>query len=77
MFFPSFVCSAYRKIKNCRITVEGRLYIVGDIQFESLVSLVNYYTRNPLYRNVKLTYPISKDMLKTMSKRYGVDMVMI
>ncbi|XP_037042281.1 1-phosphatidylinositol 4,5-bisphosphate phosphodiesterase gamma-1 [Bradysia coprophila] len=63
--------TAYRKIKNCRINVEGRLYIVGETQFESLVSLISYYTRNPLYRNVKLTYPISKEMLKTMSKRYG------
>lgn len=44
---------------------------MGETQFESLVSLINYYTRNPLYRNVKLTYPISKEMLKTMSKRYG------
>ncbi|KAJ6646988.1 1-phosphatidylinositol 4,5-bisphosphate phosphodiesterase gamma-1 [Pseudolycoriella hygida] len=67
--------TAYRKIKNCRINVEGRLYIVGETQFESLVSLINYYTRNPLYRNVKLTYPISKEMLKTISKRYGNDAV--
>lgn len=70
-YFCLLIFRAYRKIKNCRINVEGRLYIVGETQFESLVSLINYYTRNPLYRNVKLTYPISKEMLKTMSKRYG------
>lgn len=63
--------SAYRKVKHCRINVEGRLYVVGEMLFESLVSLVSYYTRNPLYRNVKLTYPISKEVLKTMTKRYG------
>lgn len=55
--------------------MEGRLYIVGETQFESLVSLITYYTRNPLYRNVKLTYPISTEMLRTMSKRYGNDAV--
>lgn len=66
---PSY--SAYRKVKHCRINVEGRLYVVGELLFESLVSLVNYYTRNPLYRNVKLVFPISKDVLKTMAKKYG------
>ncbi|XP_031621922.1 1-phosphatidylinositol 4,5-bisphosphate phosphodiesterase gamma-1-like, partial [Contarinia nasturtii] len=62
--------TAYRKVKHCRINVEGRLYVVGELLFESLVTLVNYYTRNPLYRNVKLTFPISKDMIKTMLKKY-------
>lgn len=70
-FFFVFTYSAYRKVKHCRINVEGRLYVVGELLFESLVSLVNYYTRNPLYRNVKLTFPISKDVLKTMAKKYG------
>ncbi|XP_055373041.1 1-phosphatidylinositol 4,5-bisphosphate phosphodiesterase gamma-1 [Condylostylus longicornis] len=52
------------KIKHCRIKVDGRLYVVGQTPFESLVSLVNYYMRNPLYRNVKLTHPVSKDALR-------------
>lgn len=63
--------SAYRKVKHCRINVDGRLYVVGEMSFESLVSLINYYTRNPLYRNVKLTFPISHDTLKSMTRRYG------
>lgn len=66
-----FTCRAYRKVKHCRINVEGRLYVVGESLFESLVSLVHYYTRNPLYRNVKLVFPISKDVMKTMTKKYG------
>ncbi|XP_011187776.2 1-phosphatidylinositol 4,5-bisphosphate phosphodiesterase gamma-1 [Zeugodacus cucurbitae] len=53
-----------RKIKHCRIMQEGRLYVVDTIQFESLVSLVNYYMRNPLYRNVKLMYPVSQELLR-------------
>ncbi|XP_067640356.1 1-phosphatidylinositol 4,5-bisphosphate phosphodiesterase gamma-1 [Eurosta solidaginis] len=53
-----------RKIKHCRIMQEGRLYVVDTIQFESLVSLVNYYMRNPLYRNVQLLYPVSQELLR-------------
>lgn len=63
-------CRAYRKVKHCRINVDGRLYIVGESTFESLVSLVNYYMRNSLYRNVKLSCPISKEKLKTLPKNY-------
>ncbi|XP_037936423.1 1-phosphatidylinositol 4,5-bisphosphate phosphodiesterase gamma-1-like [Teleopsis dalmanni] len=53
-----------RKIKHCRIMQEGRLYVVDTTQFESLVSLVNFYMRNPLYRNVKLLYPVSQEVLR-------------
>lgn len=62
----SFVISftINRKVKHCRILQEGRLYVVDTTQFESLVSLVNYYIRNPLYRNVKLLYPVSQELLK-------------
>lgn len=71
MKYLNLCFSAYRKVKHCRINVEGRLCVVGELLFESLVSLVSYYTRNPLYRNVKLVYPISKDVLKQMTKKYG------
>ncbi|XP_022209128.1 1-phosphatidylinositol 4,5-bisphosphate phosphodiesterase gamma-1 [Drosophila obscura] len=53
-----------RKIKHCRIIQEGRLYAIDTMQFESLVSLIHYYTRNPLYRNVKLCHPVSQDLLR-------------
>uniref|UniRef100_A0A1I8NY27 1-phosphatidylinositol 4,5-bisphosphate phosphodiesterase gamma n=1 Tax=Stomoxys calcitrans TaxID=35570 RepID=A0A1I8NY27_STOCA len=53
-----------RKIKHCRIMQEGRLFVVDTNQFESLVSLVKHYMRNPLYRNVKLVYPVSQELLK-------------
>lgn len=56
------VCSrAEKKIKHCRIKVEGRLYSVGTTQFESLVELVKYYERNPLYKKIKLRHPVSED----------------
>lgn len=50
-------------IKHCRIKVEGRLYTIGTVQFESLVELVSYYERHPLYRKVKLRYPVNEDLI--------------
>lgn len=45
---------------------EGRLYEVGPTKFESLIDLVNFYMKYPLYRKVKLCYPVSKDIVKRM-----------
>ncbi|XP_051158448.1 1-phosphatidylinositol 4,5-bisphosphate phosphodiesterase gamma-1 isoform X2 [Leptopilina boulardi] len=53
---------ADKQIKHCRIMLEGRLYTIGSIQFESLVELVNYYERHPLYKKIKLCYPVSKEV---------------
>lgn len=55
---------AEKKIKHCRIKVEGRLYTIGTVQFESLVELVSYYERHPLYRKVKLWYPVNEDVIR-------------
>jgi phosphatidylinositol phospholipase C, gamma-1 len=55
-----------QKIKHCLIKSEGRLYEVGSMKFESLVELINYYMKYPLYRKVKLSYPVSKDIVKRM-----------
>ncbi|XP_054273965.1 1-phosphatidylinositol 4,5-bisphosphate phosphodiesterase gamma-1-like [Macrosteles quadrilineatus] len=52
---------AEKKIKHCRIKVEGRLYTIGTVQFESLVELVSYYERHPLYHKVRLWYAVSED----------------
>ncbi|XP_034945841.1 1-phosphatidylinositol 4,5-bisphosphate phosphodiesterase gamma-1 [Chelonus insularis] len=53
---------AENKIKHCKIKLEGRLYTVGSIQFESLVELVNYYERDPLYKKIRLCHPIGHDI---------------
>lgn len=62
-----FVYRAENKIKHCRVKLEGRLYTIGAMQFESLVELVNYYERHPLYKKVKLSHPINKDTLTRIS----------
>uniref|UniRef100_A0A7N6C0I1 1-phosphatidylinositol 4,5-bisphosphate phosphodiesterase gamma n=1 Tax=Anabas testudineus TaxID=64144 RepID=A0A7N6C0I1_ANATE len=55
------------KIKHCRIQQEGRLFMLGSsAEFESLVDLVNYYEKHPLYRKMRLRYPINEDTLDRM-----------
>ena len=50
-------------MKHCRIKQEGRLYSIGTASFESLVELVSYYEKHPLYRKMKLRYPVSTQLL--------------
>ncbi|KAK1117063.1 hypothetical protein K0M31_016989 [Melipona bicolor] len=57
---------AEKKIKHCRIKLEGRLYTIGTVQFESLVELVNYYERHPLYKKIKLSHPVNQDIIRKM-----------
>lgn len=64
MFLLGF--RAEKKIKHCRIKQEGRLYTIGTIQFESLVELVNYYERHPLYKKIKLSHPVNQDVIRRM-----------
>ncbi|XP_064190225.1 1-phosphatidylinositol 4,5-bisphosphate phosphodiesterase gamma-1-like [Anguilla rostrata] len=55
------------KIKHCRIQQEGRLFMLGSsAEFESLVDLVSYYEKHPLYRRMRLRYPINEDTLDRM-----------
>lgn len=53
-----------KEIKHCRIRLEGRLYTIGTVKFESLVELVAYYENNPLYKRVKLWFPISEECVR-------------
>ena len=48
-------------IKHCRIKQEGRLFLIGNSSFTSLVELINFYQRYPLYGQTILKYPISTD----------------
>ncbi|XP_071822304.1 1-phosphatidylinositol 4,5-bisphosphate phosphodiesterase gamma-1-like isoform X2 [Apostichopus japonicus] len=51
------------KIKHCRIKQEGRLFTIGNAQFESLTKLVEHYGKHALYRKMKLKYPVSEEMV--------------
>ncbi|KAM8947136.1 1-phosphatidylinositol 4,5-bisphosphate phosphodiesterase gamma-2 [Pelodytes ibericus] len=61
----AFTFRAEGKIKHCKIHKEGRLFVLGtSAYFENLVELVNYYEKHPLYRKVKLRYPVTEELLK-------------
>ncbi|RWS14774.1 1-phosphatidylinositol 4:5-bisphosphate phosphodiesterase gamma-1-like protein [Dinothrombium tinctorium] len=57
------------KIKHCRIKQEGRLFVIGNAEFESLVELINWYEKFPLYKNIKLKYPVNAEVVR----RIGAD----
>lgn len=38
--------------------------MLGNSEFDSLVDLISYYERHPLYRKMKLRYPINEEALE-------------
>ncbi|PVD20783.1 hypothetical protein C0Q70_18944 [Pomacea canaliculata] len=54
---------AESKIKHCRIKLDGRLFVIGNARFESLVELVSYYEKNPLYKKMRLKYPVNMQVV--------------
>lgn len=44
------------------------MYLLGSTtEFESLVELVNYYKKKPLYRKIKLRYPVTPELVDMFS----------
>lgn len=57
-----FLLLCYRvdgKIKYCRIELDGRFFVIGLVEFESLIDLVKYYEKNLFYNKVKLKISVS------------------
>lgn len=55
-------------VKHCRIHKEGSLYVLGSSsEFESLVELVGYFRKKPLYRKTKLRYPVTPELVERFS----------
>lgn len=40
---------------------------MSGMEFENLIDLITFYLKHPLYKKVKLQYPVSKDMLKRIN----------
>lgn len=59
-----FLNRAEGKIKHCRVQQEGQTVVLGTSEFDSLVDLISYYEKHPLYRKMKLRYPINEDTLE-------------
>ncbi len=60
----SFSLRAEGKIKHCRVQQEGQMVVLGTSEFDSLVDLISYYEKHPLYRKMKLRYPINEETLE-------------
>ena len=58
---------AENKIKHCRINQDGRLFSIGSVQFESLVDLVEWYQKHPLYKSIKLKYPVNNRVISQIA----------
>lgn len=55
-------------MKHCRIQKEGNMYLLGTTtEFESLVELVNYFRKKPLYRKIKLRYAVTPELVDRFS----------
>lgn len=55
-------------VKHCRILKEGTMYVLGgSSEFESLVELVEYFRKKPLYRKIKLRYPVTPELVERFS----------
>ncbi len=52
------------QVKHCLIKKEGRLFVVGSSQYESLLDLIAYYERHPLYNKVRLKVPVTEELLQ-------------
>ena len=59
---------AEKMVKHCLIRQEGRLYIIGNVEFESMVELINYYEKNPLYRKICLTLPVTEELFSRLTQ---------
>lgn len=44
------------------------MYLLGTTtEFQNLVELVNYYKKKPLYRKIKLRYPVTPELVERFS----------
>lgn len=55
------------RIKHCRVLHDERLFVIGTSTFESLVELIQFYERHPLYKQVTLKYPVNHDTVKRLA----------
>ncbi|GAV05052.1 hypothetical protein RvY_15239-2 [Ramazzottius varieornatus] len=61
------------QIKHCRISRDGRLFVLSSALFETLVDLIDYYEKTPLYRKVKLKRPVTTALIKEIGSSFQDD----
>nr|XP_039265386.1 1-phosphatidylinositol 4,5-bisphosphate phosphodiesterase gamma-1-like isoform X1 [Styela clava] len=53
-------------VKHCKVDVDGRLYRIGNGNFETLCDIVIFYGKNSLYKNTKLRYPVTREIIESL-----------
>lgn len=48
------------------------MVVLGTSEFDSLVDLISYYEKHPLYRKMKLRYPINEETLEKIGTAVSV-----
>lgn len=43
---------------------DGRLFVIGNAEFPSLVDLVHHYENNYFYRKIKLLHPVTEQTVR-------------
>lgn len=72
MLFLWFLHRAEGKIKHCRVQQEGQTVVLGTSEFDSLVDLISYYEKHPLYRKMRLRYPINDETLEKIGTAVSI-----
>jgi phosphatidylinositol phospholipase C gamma-1 len=61
------------KVKHCQVKKDGRMFVVGDSEFDSLVAMVKYYFKNPLYRRMRLKYAVTDELIANAAQQEEED----
>ncbi|VDP20970.1 unnamed protein product [Soboliphyme baturini] len=56
------------QIKHCRLKQEGHMFVVGSLQFENLIWVVEYYNKHELFHGVCLKYAVNNETIEKYSK---------
>ena len=52
------------KVMHCTIKRDLKGFKMGSLQFESLNELIAHYVKNPIYKQVKLSYPVTEEVIR-------------
>ena len=47
-----------------KIDGDGGHFKIGDLIFNSMIGLIDYYKQHRIYADTKLTYPINEEILR-------------
>ena len=60
-------------VKHTKVDTEGRMFMIGRAMFSSIQDILNFYSRNPMYRNIKLRHPVTRATLQSIENIVSKD----